>query len=238
MDMGFSEVLRCTTAQFGRKLGGPSARRRNRGPEGQERNRLTAQAENTKDPKKRRSILRYTSGPTRSTERSPNRSRVYNVVNRSQEILSNTPPGLRRGGFESPFLSEGLFQADESPSLELGSGHHRRATEFQNGSSRREASQSARRLQLAALSVLRLRLSGIPQGRPFRMRALRSQGACGQSGVSESPLPSAQSAFPLENVEGKGVGSGVGGARDGMRPKRHDAAQVRTETKEKAFNAE
>ena len=44
-------------------------------------------------------------------------------------------------------------------------------------------------------------------------------------------------AFPFENVEGKGVGSGIGRARMECARRGTDAAQVRTATKEKAFNA-
>lgn len=243
MDMGFSEVFTMHDgAQFGRKLGEAiGAQAETVDLKIRERNRLTAQAKNTKDPKKRRNILRYNLGSdTFDRNVAKHRSRVHNIVNHSlNEMLKQYPAEVYVvEDLSHRFYLKGFSKQTNRLLLELGSGHHCAATEFQSGSARRESCQSACCLQFAALSVLRLRLSGIPQGRPFRMRALRSQRACGQSGLPESPLPSARSAFPLENVEGKGVGTGVGGARDGVRAKRHDAAQVRTETKEKAVNAE
>lgn len=58
-----------------------------------ERNRLTALAKNTKDPKKRRNILRYNLGSdTFDRAVAKHRSRVYNIVNRSlNEILKQYP---------------------------------------------------------------------------------------------------------------------------------------------------
>lgn len=86
MDMGFSEVFTMHDgAQFGRKLGEAiGAQAETVDLKVRERNRLTAQAENTKDPKKRRNILRYNLGSdTFDRAVAKHRSRVYNIVNRS-----------------------------------------------------------------------------------------------------------------------------------------------------------
>lgn len=95
MDMGFSEVFTMHDgAQFGRKLGEAiSAQAETVDLKVRERNRLTVQAKNTKDPKKRRNILRYNLGSdTFDRKVAKHRSRVYNIVNRSlNEMLKQYP---------------------------------------------------------------------------------------------------------------------------------------------------
>lgn len=95
MDMGFSEVFTMHDgAQFGRKLGEAiGAQAETVDLKVRERNRLTAQAENTKDPKKRRNILRYNLGSdTFDRKVAKHRSRVCNIVNRSlNEMLKQYP---------------------------------------------------------------------------------------------------------------------------------------------------
>ena len=95
MDMGFSEVFTMHDgAQFGRKLGEAiGAQAETVDLKIRERNRLTAQAKNTKDPKKRRNILRYNLGSdTFDRNVAKHRSRVHNIVNHSlNEMLKQYP---------------------------------------------------------------------------------------------------------------------------------------------------
>lgn len=84
MDMGLSEVFTMHDgAQFGRKLGATiHAKAEAVDQKLKERNRLAALAENTKDPKKRRNILRYNLGSKKfDRDVAKHKTHVHNIVN-------------------------------------------------------------------------------------------------------------------------------------------------------------